>query len=173
VTAHERARGSRDRELGADLLLLNTAFSGPQLVDVLARESTRAVICDEEFIPLIDEVPDDVLRVIAWQDTPDHDRASVDSLIASVSAGAAPEPPGQPGRAILLTSGTTGTLDTVEPSTGAARDATPGRRSCRDTQRPDPSKTLRPATRPQGNAGRRCQSLAGQAADALAAAIAP
>jgi len=93
VTVHERARGSRDRELGADLLLLNTAFSGPQLVDVLARESTRAVICDEEFIPLIDEVPDDVLRVIAWQDTPDHDRASVDSLIASVSAGRHPRAP--------------------------------------------------------------------------------
>ena len=36
-------------KLGADLLYLNTAFAGPQLVDVLEREEPAVVIHDEEF----------------------------------------------------------------------------------------------------------------------------
>ena len=41
-------------KLGADLLYLNTAFAGPQLVDVLEREQPRVVIHDEEFAGLLD-----------------------------------------------------------------------------------------------------------------------
>ena len=40
-------------KLGADLLYLNTAFAGPQLVDVLEREQPQAVIHDEEFAGLL------------------------------------------------------------------------------------------------------------------------
>ena len=36
-------------KLGADILYLNTAFAGPQLVDVLEREAPSMVIHDEEF----------------------------------------------------------------------------------------------------------------------------
>ena len=36
-------------KLGADLIYLNTAFAGPQLVDVLEREEPTVVIHDEEF----------------------------------------------------------------------------------------------------------------------------
>ena len=36
-------------KLGADVLLLNTAFAGPQLADVLRREGPRVVIHDQEF----------------------------------------------------------------------------------------------------------------------------
>ena len=36
-------------KLGADILYLNTAFAGPQLVDVLDRESPKVVVHDEEF----------------------------------------------------------------------------------------------------------------------------
>ena len=42
-------------KLGADLLYLNTAFAGPQLVDVLEREKPGVVIHDEEFTGLLDE----------------------------------------------------------------------------------------------------------------------
>ena len=41
-------------KLGADLLYLNTAFAGPQLVDVLERERPSAVIHDEEFTGLLE-----------------------------------------------------------------------------------------------------------------------
>ena len=40
-------------KLGADILYLNTAFAGPQLVDVLERESPRVVVHDEEFTGLL------------------------------------------------------------------------------------------------------------------------
>ncbi len=36
-------------KLGAGALYLNTAFAGPQITDVLAREDPVAVIYDEEF----------------------------------------------------------------------------------------------------------------------------
>ena len=40
-------------KLGADVLFLNTAFSGPQLADVAQREKPRALIYDHEFGELI------------------------------------------------------------------------------------------------------------------------
>ena len=40
-------------KLGADLIYLNTAFAGPQLVDVLEREEPTVVIHDEEFAGLL------------------------------------------------------------------------------------------------------------------------
>ena len=40
-------------KLGADILYLNTAFAGPQLVEVLEREKPTVVIHDEEFTELI------------------------------------------------------------------------------------------------------------------------
>jgi fatty-acyl-CoA synthase len=94
-------------KLGADLLLLNTAFSGPQLRDVAAREGVRALIYDGEFEGLLEGVPDEVLRVIGWPEegvTGD----TVDDLIAAAEP-AEPQPPESPGRTVLLTSGTTGT----------------------------------------------------------------
>jgi fatty-acyl-CoA synthase len=94
-------------KLGADLLLLNTAFSGPQLREVVAREGVRAIVHDGEFARLLDGVPDDVLRVIGW---PEDGVAgeTIDELISSADPSE-PVPPDEPGRAVLLTSGTTGT----------------------------------------------------------------
>ena len=42
-------------KLGADLIYLNTAFSGPQLVDVLEREDPTVVIHDEEFTGMLEK----------------------------------------------------------------------------------------------------------------------
>ena len=39
--------------IGADALLLNTGFSGPQLRDVLEREGATVVVYDEEFAPFL------------------------------------------------------------------------------------------------------------------------
>jgi acyl-CoA synthetase (AMP-forming)/AMP-acid ligase II len=93
-------------KLGADLLLLNTSFSGPQLREVLDREQTRAIIYDEEFESLLEGAPADVVRVIGWHETPGPH--TIDALIASASA-ADVAPPAELGRTVLLTSGTTGT----------------------------------------------------------------
>ena len=60
-------------KLGANALLLNTGFSGPQLADVVARETAELVIYDEEFAGLVEHARaevDDLLELVAWQDQP-------------------------------------------------------------------------------------------------------
>src|SRR5207344_1534903 len=54
-------------KLGADILLLNTAFAGPQLVDVLEREGPQVLIHDEEFTGLLSGARIDV-RILGWVD---------------------------------------------------------------------------------------------------------
>ncbi len=94
-------------KLGADILYLNTAFAGPQLVDVLDRERPTVVVHDEEFTDLLAKADVDQ-RVLAWCDSADPGCETLESLIDSGS----PEPPRAPGkssRVVILTSGTTGT----------------------------------------------------------------
>jgi fatty-acyl-CoA synthase len=93
-------------KLGADVLYLNTAFAGPQLADVIARERPRVVVHDEEFTDLLSgaEVED---RVIAWTDG-EAGPATLEGLIRSGST-AELSPPKRASRTIILTSGTTGT----------------------------------------------------------------
>ncbi|KQZ70753.1 MULTISPECIES: AMP-binding protein [unclassified Nocardioides] len=93
-------------KLGADVLYLNTAFAGPQLVDVLAREKPIAVIHDEEFTGLLDGAHVEN-RILAWTDA-DTDLDTVEKLIAAGSS-ADLQPPDRHSRTIILTSGTTGT----------------------------------------------------------------
>ena len=54
-------------KLGADLIYLNTAFSGPQLVDVLEREDPTVVIHDEEFTGMLEKAHVDK-RVLSYTD---------------------------------------------------------------------------------------------------------
>ncbi len=94
-------------KLGADILYLNTAFAGPQLVDVLDREDPRVVIHDEEFTGLL-EKSDARDRILGWVDDPDRGDDSLESLIASGSPREH-DAPAKASRVIILTSGTTGT----------------------------------------------------------------
>src|SRR5947209_12269210 len=55
-------------KLGADTLYLNTGFAGPQLGDVLAAEKAVAIIADEEFVSLLDDVASELPRLVAWSD---------------------------------------------------------------------------------------------------------
>ena len=93
-------------KLGADILYLNTAFAGPQLVEVLEREAPGAVIHDEEFSGLLDKA-DTERRILAWTDG-DVEGDTVEALIRShpTTDHAAPE---KHSRVVILTSGTTGT----------------------------------------------------------------
>lgn len=102
-------------KLGADILYLNTAFAGPQLVDVVAREKPVLVIHDEEFAHLLADA-DVKERLLAWTDTDpaesdadaDGRMRSLEELISSHDTGDL-SPPKRHARIVILTSGTTGT----------------------------------------------------------------
>ena len=94
-------------KLGAVALYLNTAFAAPQLAEVMDRESTTALIYDEEFEGLLDEGKD-VRRFVAWSDDGGDD-PRVEALIEGYDGERELPPPAESGRYIILTSGTTGT----------------------------------------------------------------
>src|SRR3954468_805610 len=69
-------------KLGAVALYLNTAFSGPQLSDVMEREGPAAMIYDQEFTDLLSEVPGSLRRFVAWEDEEGTDETTVEQLIS-------------------------------------------------------------------------------------------
>jgi fatty-acyl-CoA synthase len=93
-------------KLGADVLYLNTAFSGPQLLDVLDREQPAVVVHDEEFTGLLADTS--VERLLGWHDTEQPTEPTLEQLIGAGSTGPL-SAPGRRSRLIILTSGTTGT----------------------------------------------------------------
>lgn len=92
-------------KLGADLLYLNTAFAGPQLVDVLEREQPTVVIHDEEFTRLLEKAHVEQ-RLIAWAES---DRGRTIEALIEAHDDADLDPPRRHARIVILTSGTTGT----------------------------------------------------------------
>lgn len=110
-------------KLGASALYLNTAFAGPQITDVLAREEPVAVIYDEEFAGLVRDGAEHRKRFVAWSE-PGSEPADerLEDLIAR-GADSELDPPVEKGRVVILTSGTTGTPkgaarkqpDSIEP----------------------------------------------------------
>ncbi len=98
-------------KLGADVLYLNTAFAGPQLVEVLEREQPIAVVYDAEFAPLLEGVPAAVHRIVAWSDDgpggPREGTVTLESMIAG-NDDVDVRCPERESRSVILTSGTTG-----------------------------------------------------------------
>jgi fatty-acyl-CoA synthase len=97
-------------KIGANTLFLNTAFSGPQLADVAKREKPKALIYDHEFEELIHDASRRRKRYIAWHD-PDDGKPNDPRLEDLIEGGDTSDvdPPSERGKAIILTSGTTGT----------------------------------------------------------------
>jgi fatty-acyl-CoA synthase len=95
-------------KLGADALYLNTAFAGPQLTEVVQREKPKALIFDEEFYGLLEEAGHRRKRFVAWHDEPSCADPTLDDLMADGDPSTV-VPPDREGRAVILTSGTTGT----------------------------------------------------------------
>ena len=91
-------------KLGADALLLNTAFSRPQANQVLEREGATAVVTDEDLADVIGS---------AWDRLP----------IAASRPAPPPPPPGRIGRQVILTSGTTGTPKGARRDSSGSLDA--------------------------------------------------
>ncbi len=96
-------------KLGATVLLMNTDFAAPQLVGVVEREEPKALIFDSEFTGLLEDAAKGMPQVVSWvdEDTP-SELPNAEEMIASNRADAL-DPPADPSRFIILTSGTTGT----------------------------------------------------------------
>jgi len=96
-------------KLGANALFMNTAFSGPQLADVAEREDPVAIVCDEEFAAVLEAASEGRKRYIAWHEAEgERSGKTLDELIEGSDTSDLAPPPEQ-GKAVILTSGTTGT----------------------------------------------------------------
>jgi acyl-CoA synthetase (AMP-forming)/AMP-acid ligase II len=106
-------------KLGAHALYLNTAFATPLVTAVIEREDPVAVVYDQEFAATIRSGCEGRQAFVAWvDDRRDCIHPSLEEVISSAD-DTRPPPPSQPGRTVILTSGTTG------PPKGANR-ASPG-----------------------------------------------
>ena len=101
--------------LGGDILFLNTAFSSPQLVEVMDREGPKVLVYDEEFAELVADVDDSIKRVVAWVEDdeenkdPEADVPTIETLVEKGDSQASFEKPERESKIVILTSGTTGT----------------------------------------------------------------
>ena len=96
-------------KLGASALYLNTAFAAPQITDVLRREDPAGLVYDQDFSNLVAEGGEGRTRFVAWSEPGTHpEDPTLEDLIAKGSEVDL-TPPAEPGRVVILTSGTTGT----------------------------------------------------------------
>jgi len=96
---------------GARMVLLNTDFAGPQILQVCAREGVDLLVHDEEYTAMVADVPAPLGRFLAWTDGLDSARPTGDTLEALIANGDPAPPPrvSQHAKVVILTSGTTGT----------------------------------------------------------------
>ena len=95
-------------KIGANTLLLNTSFAGPQLSEVVKREKAEAIIYDAEFAEMIAGARRGRKRFVAWHHGEHITDPTLEEMVDEGSQRGA-NPPKQPGKVIILTSGTTGT----------------------------------------------------------------
>jgi fatty-acyl-CoA synthase len=95
-------------KLGANTLYLNTAFAGPQIAEVVKREKATALIYDAEFDSLVSEAKGSRRLYIAWEGDGRYSGKTLESMIQRGDPADLAEAPSEPGRVVILTSGTTG-----------------------------------------------------------------
>ena len=98
-------------KLGLHAVLLNTGFAGPQVSEVAARENVAGIVYDEEFAATVASArngPRPPVCLVARRDDGSAADPPLDELIATHVDTPLP-PPREAGRAVILTSGTTGT----------------------------------------------------------------
>jgi fatty-acyl-CoA synthase len=94
---------------GARIVLLNTSFAGPQILEVAGREGTDLLVYDDEYGELLEGIEPPRGRWRAWTDDPGAPASdTLESLIAAASSDPPPKVGVSP-RVVILTSGTTGT----------------------------------------------------------------
>ena len=95
-------------KLGANTLYLNTAFAAPQIAEVVKHEKATALIYDSEFRGLFSEAKKKRRRYIAWEGDGKGRGMTLESMIAGGDPRELAKAPAEPGRVVILTSGTTG-----------------------------------------------------------------
>jgi fatty-acyl-CoA synthase len=101
-------------KLGAHAIYLNTAFARPQVTEVVKREDPAMIIYDLEFAAEVsDAAAGRKAAFVAWADGGERTAGAgrlqtLEQLIAG-NASTPRKPPENPGRTVILTSGTTGT----------------------------------------------------------------
>jgi fatty-acyl-CoA synthase len=95
-------------KIGANALFLNTSFAGPQLSEVVKREKAEAIVYDAEFTEMIGGARRNRKRFVAWHKGQHLTDPTLEEMIERGSQGS-PSPPKEPGKVVILTSGTTGT----------------------------------------------------------------
>ncbi|MFD3507812.1 AMP-binding protein [Nocardia sp. NPDC058666] len=93
-------------KLGVDVALLNAGLSGRRIEEIVQRHRLSAVFVDGELETLIRYLHSDVPRYTTDDCPPDTDRRTVDDLITQAHTDF--PVPSNPGRLIVLTSGTSG-----------------------------------------------------------------
>jgi acyl-CoA synthetase (AMP-forming)/AMP-acid ligase II/uncharacterized protein YndB with AHSA1/START domain len=93
-------------KLGADAVLLNTGLSASAVAEVIGKHDPVAVLADDEFAPMIQNVPGDFLRISTWAET-ESGYPTVDDIIETAPDNRL-RPTERPGKIVVLTSGTTG-----------------------------------------------------------------
>jgi acyl-CoA synthetase (AMP-forming)/AMP-acid ligase II len=97
-------------KLGVHAIFLNTGASGPQLAEVVRHEGPRGIVYDAEFAGAARAAARHRERIVAWRAPGERGGrrdATVEALIAAGDPGPV-RPPRAQGRAVILTSGTTG-----------------------------------------------------------------
>src|SRR3954469_18974970 len=85
-------------KMGVNCLLLNTAFAGPQLAEVVQREKPVALVYDEEFTELLEEAGKRRKRFIGWYDPEATEKEKrTDPTIDELIDQGDPQQPGPPG----------------------------------------------------------------------------
>jgi fatty-acyl-CoA synthase len=93
---------------GARIVLLNTSFAAPQILEVADREGTDLLVYDDEYGEMLEGVDPPRGRFRAWTDDEDSGEDTLEGLISGSSTSAPPKAGVTP-KITILTSGTTGT----------------------------------------------------------------
>jgi fatty-acyl-CoA synthase len=101
-------------KLGVHVVLLNTAFAGPQVAEVVAREGADGLVYDREFAATVAEARGERVCLVAdaVANADANGASALDTSLAELIATRVDSPlppPAVAGRAVILTSGTTGT----------------------------------------------------------------
>lgn len=106
--------------LGADVILLNTGMSPAQAAVVAGQQDLRLIVADPDLVELMHQADEGIQRVICGDRLDDGGLVSTNELIGMSQTSAKPSRPSEPGRTVVMTSGTTGAPK------GAKRPSKPG-----------------------------------------------
>ena len=95
-------------KLGADLVLLNTGLAARSIEEIIKQHTVDALFVDDDFEPQVRYLPAEIRLISTHPNSVVPQRRSIEHLISAGARTKAVAPPKQPGKLMVLTSGTTG-----------------------------------------------------------------